>query len=173
MSGAPGIRPRPLKARAFRIRRATLEDRAVCVRMAVRFIAEGSYRGVLVPNLGQLEALVQYLVEHGAIFVSQDDTGAVVGMIGAQVVVHPISGELTAAEVALWVEPEHRGRSMAVRLVDAAEAWALQNGAVWMQMIAPAGNPAVGDLYRRRGYLPLETTFQKDLRASAARTRKG
>lgn len=131
--------------------------------MAVRFIAESPYRGLVIPNVGQLQRLVEFLLDHGGVFVAQVDGGDVVGMIGASVIVHPIAGELVGSEVAWWMEPEHRGGSAGVRLLEAAERWAGAMGAVRFQMIAPAGDERVREFYRRRGYMEVETVFQREL----------
>lgn len=154
----------PVEAPArVRVRRGTSDDLAVLVRMAVRFITESSYRGLVMPNVGQLQVLVEHLLDHGAIFVAQVDGGDVIGMIGASVIVHPIAGELVGSEVAWWMEPEHRGGSAGVRLLEAAERWAQGAGAVWFQMIAPAGAPRLREFYRRRGYVEVETVFQRQV----------
>lgn len=151
---------------AVRLRRATSEDLAVLVRMAVRFICESSYRGLVLPNVRQLQKLVMFLLDHGGVFVAQlDGADDVVGMFGVSVIPHVMSGELVAGEVAWWMEPEHRGGSASVRLLDAAERWAVEHGAVWFQMIAPAGNERLREFYRRRGYMEVETVFQRRLAA--------
>jgi GNAT superfamily N-acetyltransferase len=147
----------------MRVRRATALDLGACVRMGLRFVTDTAYRGKVTANVGQLQLLVEFLLDHGAVFVAQADGGDVVGMIGASVIVHPISGELTGSEVAWWVEPEYRGGLAGVRLVVAAEAWAREAGALRFQMIAPAGEVRVAELYRRRGYDEVETIFQRDL----------
>lgn len=165
--GEGGAPVRALAPAAFiRVRRATSEDLPALVRMAVRFVTESSYRGFLMPNVGQLQALSQFVLDHGAGFVAQVDGGDdVVGMLGMSLVPHVMSGELVACEAAWWVEPEFRGGSAAVRLLSAAERWARESGAVWAEMIAPAGNDRLCAFYRRRGYLEVETVFRKKLAA--------
>jgi GNAT superfamily N-acetyltransferase len=64
-----------------------------------------------------------------------------------------------AFEVVWWVEPEARGDG--VRLLRAAEDWAIEQGIGKMQMVAP--NERVGALYERMGYLPVETSYQRTL----------
>jgi len=150
-----------------RIRRARINDVGAIVRMGCRFIAESAYRGLLTPNPAQQERLTQQLLdnEHAAVFVV-DVAGEVVGMLGIALVVSPIAGELVGTEVAWWVDPEFRGGSAGVRLWAAAEQWAEDQGAIWIQMSAPAGNDVVRRMYRKAGYSELETTFQKRLRAA-------
>lgn len=148
----------------MRVRRATRADLQACVRMALRFVTDTAYRGKVTANVGQLQALVEFLLDFGAVFVAVLDDATVVGMIGASVINHPISGELTGSEVAWWVDPEYRGGIASVRLLVELEKWSVREaGAVRFQMIAPAGDERIRDLYRRRGYYEVETVFQRDL----------
>lgn len=144
------------------IRRATLEDLPVLVAMGARFRSETAYAGLVDQDGAQLEALTRFLLEHGAVFVAQIRL-EVIGMLAATVVRHPVDGALTGSEIAWWIEPEFRGGSAAVRLLEAAEAWAKNMGARRFQMVAPTANARVGELYRRRGYAEVETTWQREL----------
>lgn len=147
--------------RILRVRRGRVEDLPALVGMAIRFIAETQYRAVIVPNVERLAVLTGYLLEHGAVFVAQaDGPNDLVGMLGVSLLPHVMSGELVATEAAWWVNPERRGGMTAVRMLAAAERWAREAGAVWMQMIAPRGEERLREFYRRRGYLELETLFQ-------------
>jgi hypothetical protein len=79
-------------------------------------------------------------------------------MIGIVAYRHPLSGVPTAGEVMWWLDPSARGGGLA--LLRHAERWAAETGAEQIQMIAPAANARVGRLYARRGYRPLETSYQ-------------
>jgi GNAT superfamily N-acetyltransferase len=145
------------------IRRATLEDLPAIVAMAARFRGTTAYAGLVDENLEQLEQLARFLIEFGVVFVAEKFGRVLVGMLGATLVTHPIGGERIASEVAWWVEPEYRGGTAGVRLLEAAETWATTQGARRFQMIAPTANARVGELYRRRGYCEVETTWQREL----------
>jgi GNAT superfamily N-acetyltransferase len=145
------------------VRRARTSDTAAIVAMGRRFVAEGPYQGQVALNVEQIERLTAFLLEHGAIFLALNEL-QIVGMLGAQVVVHPVGGELTGSEAAWWMNPEARGGLAARRMVKAAEAWAFGLGAVWFQMVAPFGDK-VGRFYEAAGYRPLETVYQKRLAA--------
>ncbi len=150
------------------IRRATEADRPALVRMALQFIAASGYRALVVdPDPARLEDLATALLTAGVIFVAEPAGAAFgpCGMLAAEVFEHPMSGEVVGGEVAWWIDPPYRGGPSAVRLLDAAERWARQHGAVRFRMIAPAAS-AIGDLYRRRGYLEVETVFQRPLVAA-------
>lgn len=157
------------------VRVATVEDLPAIVRMAARFRRETAYAGHVDEDVDQLEKLTRFLVEHGVVFVADTHTYSdqvkerernLVGMLGAMVVANVVDNVLTGTEVAWWVDPEYRGRGTAgVRLLAAVEAWAVTQGARRFQMIAPAANARVGELYRRRGYTEIETIWQRELAA--------
>ena len=147
------------------IRRATVADVPVLVAMGLRFVASTSYAALIPADPDRLTAFFHGLLEAGVVFVAERQDQAV-GMIGATVFDHPMSGERTACEVCWWVEPDARGGRSALWLLTAAEQWATAEGARRFQMIAPAGSSA-GALYQRRGYSEVETTFQRPLTSSA------
>jgi GNAT superfamily N-acetyltransferase len=126
--------------------------------MALSFLTDAPYRDRLKASADALEQLVDLVLQRGAIFVAQTDSGELVGMFAVMAAVHPMAGEMAATEVAFWVDPVYRGTRAWKLLYDAALAWARLWGARSMQMIAPAGSE-VGRLYERLGYVELETAF--------------
>ena len=149
------------------IRHAQLSDIDRCVEMAVHFIEGTAYSLILKASRVQLSQLAAGLIEHGVIFVSETETDPgetpeVVGMMGLFLVTHPVSGSLVASEIAFWLEPTHRGGSTWKRLKSAGERWAKENGAIGMNMIAPAGS-IIAEFYRRDGYTKVEECFYKEL----------
>lgn len=140
------------------IRPAVLADVPRLVAMGEHFIAQTGYQALLPINPAQIDALMRRLLEAeaGALLVLEGPS-ELVGMFGLYVFAHPISGERVASEVFWWVEPGARGGGL--RLLAAAEAWAVAQGAVVFQMIAPT--PAVERVYVRRGYVPVERLYQR------------
>jgi GNAT superfamily N-acetyltransferase len=128
--------------------------------MGARFISETDYAGIISVNPDRLSASVKAVADNpdGVILVSGSDA-TITGMIAMLAYDHPFSGERMAFEVVWWVEPEARGDG--VRLLRAAEDWAIEQGIGKMQMVAP--NERVGALYERMGYLPVETSYQRSL----------
>jgi GNAT superfamily N-acetyltransferase len=141
-------------------RMATRRDIPRLVEMGQHFLDSTVYRGLIGRNTSQMAATASMLIDSpdGCVVVAER-SGVVVGMLGALVFTHHISGERVGGEVFWWVEPEHRG--CGVRLLKASETWARARGAVRMQMIAPT--PDVGALYQRMGYAAVETTYQRSL----------
>jgi GNAT superfamily N-acetyltransferase len=142
------------------IRQAAAEDLERILEMALRFVSETKYRGLIEISPEALTKTVCALAANpdGAIFVSEAEEH-ITGMIALLVFDHPYSGVRTASEMVWWVEPESRG--VGLRLLDAAEEWARGGGAEIMQMVAPT--EAIGRLYERLGYKPVETSYQRRL----------
>lgn len=147
------------------VRRAAIQDTPALVRMACRFIAESSYRGVVTPDPLHQAKLVAFLQDHGGLFVAERrKLLEPVGFIAFAATPAILTGELTACEVGWWVEPEFRKGGAGLELLDAGEEWARHIGAGEIQMIAPIGSDVdVTKIYQRRGYRPLETLWSKRL----------
>jgi ribosomal protein S18 acetylase RimI-like enzyme len=56
------------------------------------------------------------------------------------------------AVISMWVAPSHRGRGVAVELLDAVERWARAEGAVWLTLGVSKGNEQAMRFFRRVGF---------------------
>ena len=141
------------------IRAANADDLDVIVTMAESFLRETPYGTQIGTNPDRLRVFAWDLLQKDdATIALAESDGAVVGMIALWCFVHPFSGERIAAELVWWVNPETRG-SAGVRLLKWAEAWAKDQGAVALQMVAPTDR--VGDFYARVGYERVEVSYQR------------
>lgn len=88
-----------------------------------------------------------------------------VGMVCAEIGSLPMNDEvLMAIEHAWWVEPEHRGSSLAVRLLEALEEACKEECVDVLVMYKLPNSPAVAEkLYNKRGYEASESSFIKEL----------
>lgn len=84
------------------------------------------------------------------------------GVLMAMPFDHPFGAGKWAKETVWYIAPEARGRA-ALRMLDAYEAWAREQGCVTIGMASLATND-VSKIYERRGYAPAETHFVKSLR---------
>src|SRR5262245_59761593 len=142
------------------IRAATLEDVPRLVEMGRQFREETEYRDLILDNPAQMQAMAERLVGGPDSVVLVADNGTtLVGMIGLLLYPHHLSGEATVGEVMWWQHQEQRGAG--VRLLREAERWAVEQGAVKMQMIAPSAR--IGAFNAKRGYRLMEWAYQKDL----------
>jgi len=147
------------------VRVASTLDLERLVQMGVRFLRDSEYGGLMPQNVSKITRSFADCLEHperAAIFVSDDEqmvTGFIVMMLSS----HYWSDELIASELGWWVEPEHRRSGAGLGLLVAAENWAIEKGARAIHMVAPT--PALKRLYTRRGYVEVETVFQRSVAA--------
>lgn len=142
------------------MRDATDADVDAIVAMAQRFLASSTYAPHVLANPTHMRTLALHLIDSpdGTVIVAEHDE-TLVGMIGCLCYPHVLSGVRVCGELVWWVEPEHRG--IGLRLLDDAEQWARDHGALEMHMVAPTVD--VERIYARRGYTPLERTFTRAL----------
>lgn len=119
------------------------------------------YADKLEENPSKIEETVLGLLgnPNGRALISENGHG-VEGMLGFVVFPHFFSGTMIAGELAWFVEPEARGR-VGLSLLREAENAARTLGAKKMQMVSPDGR--VAKLYKRLGYVEVETTYQRSL----------
>lgn len=141
------------------IREATIADIPALVAMGQRFLTESDYSRVLRNNPAQMRVLCEQLLANpdGVIFVHEDASGALTGMIGMLIFAHHLSAERVAGEMFWWVNPESRGSGRS--LLRRVEQWATEHDAVKLQMISPSDQS--GAFYARFGYAPIEIAYQK------------
>lgn len=156
------------------IRLATFDDGPRLCEMAARFLETTAYAQLVVWEPEPLANLVYAVLEQGVIYVAEelaewapgnDDSigdAEPIGMIALVARPHVMNSTRYGDELAWWVEPAHRGGEAATLLLDRAEQWARENGLSVLKMSAPAGS-MIGRLYERRGYVLLESTYQKTL----------
>lgn len=156
-----------LHTSALVIRTATQADGPRLAELAVRFLASTRYGALATSYPQALDDLIALVLQLGVIFVAEVD-GRIEAMLAIAALTHPLTGERYADEQVWWVEPEHRHSSIGPRLLNAAEAWAVEQDLAFVKMIAPAGSD-VGAYYVRRGYVEIETVFQKQLHAQGTR----
>lgn len=155
------------------IREATAADIADLIALGLRFRATTTYADILAENPAQMQATAAQLIAdpHAVIFVSEDRSGLVSGMVGLQGFTHPISGDWTVGESFLYVMPEARGHG--ALLIRQAEQWSRNQGATQLHVSAPSApqrgrtydRPPVGLLYERLGYRVIEMGYTKKLTA--------
>jgi GNAT superfamily N-acetyltransferase len=144
------------------IRQATVADLDALLDMSRQFAAEAAYRTVIGYAPDHLRQVIPMFLELGAVFVADVD-GALVGMLAGVIAPHVLSGERTAEELAWWVAPAHRGRSIGPRLLKAAEVWIAQQDVRLFKLAVPIGQPRLAAFLKRRGYVSLETVFVRRL----------
>lgn len=87
--------------------------------------------------------------------------GRAEGVLMAVAYQHPFGPVWIAKETLWWIDPAHRGGSAAARMLDDYEKWTATQGCKFVGMAGMGDDPAVGELYRRRGYRVAETHYLK------------
>jgi RimJ/RimL family protein N-acetyltransferase len=147
------------RSRTVKIRRARPEDLPQLVEMGGRFLNNPDYKGVIAFVPEKVDNLMRRLgAAEDALLLVADNNGTLTGMIAFAVYDHPISGEKIGGEVFWWAEDKS---SAGLKLLRAAEAWAISKDATILQMIAP--NERVGRLYKHFGYREVEVMWQRRL----------
>lgn len=142
------------------IRPATETDVPDVVRMGLAFRDRFAHH--LRENPEQMATIARWLIGGGGVLLVAETEGGVVGMLGIALINHPLSADPYASELFWWADytaPPGTG----LRLLAAGERWAREAGAKAMHMVALASNPTVDRIYRRRGYEPRDTTYEKEL----------
>jgi GNAT superfamily N-acetyltransferase len=161
------------------VREATLEDVGAIVIMGRQFL-ETDFKGLIEPNDEAMLGVVVLVIQTGVIFVAErshyptcacqeDNEGPgpcscgsrIVGFLALAVLEHPLSGKIYGVEVAWWVDPAYRNGMAGPKMLGCAENYARQKGLSVLKMVAPSGSPHVAAFYERRGYVAVETAYQK------------
>lgn len=142
------------------IRRATSEDVEAIVAMGLCFQATTNYAQHLRATPETLRSLAMSILanDQSVIFLAERER-SILGMIAASLYLQPMSGELVGTEICWWMNPDARGGRTALRLIRAAEAWAVSRGAVVFQLMAPTAK--VGQFYEALHYDLIETHYQR------------
>lgn len=144
------------------VREITEGDVVAVQHMAARFLSEdGPYGGRFTANPACIAELATRMIAPGALGLIAEDDGRPVGMFGVFCFDHPITGQKAAAELCWWMEPEARGGRAAVQMLRLSEAWARDEGAQVLEMIAPSER--VGKFYERVGYERTDVHYLKRL----------
>ena len=153
------------RTKDYSIREATEEDVIDLAILGKQFVKE-SQNGFLGWNSSKVYDSLLDAVERDdfGIFVLCADT-EVVGMLIGFVAPCFFSDVVQASEITWYVDPEHRGSRMAIKMLGYFEEWAKDRGAVCANLgnLDVLNADRVARLYNRRGYRLIENTFVKEL----------
>lgn len=142
------------------VRFATDADKFTCIRL-LRESHEAA--GFTFPfQAAYAAALFDSHMSHAyaCILVLEHDAH-VQGVLMASWFEHPFGAGRYAKETVWYVAPIARGRG-AIKMLDAYEAWAKEQGCAAVGMASLVTND-VSRLYERRGFAPVETHFVKSI----------
>ena len=100
-----------------------------------------------------------------AILMVAEDAGQIVGMAGAMIFpAYWNKNIIIGQETFFWVQPDHRGKFGGALLAALEDEARVRGARTFLMVSLEALRPeAVGKLYQRRGYAPLEHSYWKAL----------
>lgn len=145
------------------IRDAIASDEDAILEMARQFVAFTPYADTFTATDEELRATINNFIATTKAFVAEVD-GKVVGMLAAVITsVWYAPSHKAAVELVWWVDPAHRKGMSGIRLVQAFEKWAEDQGAsmVSMSNLEVDDNGFVANMLNRFGYRMSEQTHTK------------
>lgn len=146
------------------IRAATLDDLPALSRVGRLFYEEAG-----LPGEYREERFVQSWANIlgqglGVILMAEGDEGPV-GAVGAFLLPDIYTEDLIADEAFWFIDKDHRGGTLALRLFSALEKWAYEMGAdrqnfVHLEKLQPA---RLKRLYEKKGYQVIQTLYQREV----------
>lgn len=150
----------------IRLREATTADRPELDRMAIAMAKESPRFSAFPVSLPKIHALVDNMQANpNALVLVADDGDGLAGMLLGFVVPHFFSDALTASELVVYVDPEHRGGRTGLRLIQRFESWAAGRGAaeIVLGVSTEVDAERTAALYERLGYERSGFTTRKTL----------
>ena len=141
------------------IRRGVPDDWRASKRLRLRALADSpaAFSSTLEREVAFDDEVWRGRLELATTFFGVDDCGEFVGTVTGISDPH----ESASREVvAMWVEPEWRGRGVGGALLDAVVEWARAEGAASIALWVADGNDLARRLYERRGFVD---TGQRDV----------
>lgn len=148
------------------IRPATLSDLPALMDLAHLMHAESRFAEFPLSEHRTAQTFARLMAaDDGAVLVLEGDDGQIVGGVMGAVTDHWSLGIRVAGELAVFLTPEARRGTAAVRIVWAFEAWATERGASSIDMGITTGvhTERTGQLYERMGFAFKGMTYTKGI----------
>lgn len=144
------------------IRAATIDDIPALISLGYRMHSESVYAPYSFNEAKVRKVLDVLMAGSGCVFVFERG-GVILGYFLGILTEHWFGDSTLAADLALYVVPEHRGGPAAVGLLRAYMNWARLVGAddVQIAQSTGVGMERVGHLYQRLGFQPVGGIFKR------------
>ena len=119
----------------------------------------------------QRQGLVMLLHSDRGCILAAEAAGKVIGMCTGQVVISTAEGGPAVWVEDMVVDPAHRGRGIGRSLLRAMMAWAGEQGAARLQLLADKHNPQALAFYQHIGWQPTALICLRKLSPAGAETR--
>lgn len=147
------------------VRPARAEEVNDLVLMGLRFFSQSPYASITSFDADSARSSIDLMMDRGVVLVA-DHSGSVVGGIcGALAPLWFNQSVLVATEIAWWVDQGRRGGVAGVRLLQAFEAWAAEQGAAFVSLsdLVVHDHSTIGPLVQKLGYTLIERSHVKEL----------
>lgn len=127
-------------------------------------IADGTGPGgfVLPFDVSYVDKLFQNHIRlPNTICLASEIDGKVQGLLLAVAFEHIFGPVRLSKDTLWWIDKGHRGGFMAVRMLDAYEAWSASQGCAFAGMAGMGDDPNIDALLKRRGYAVAEKHYLK------------
>lgn len=139
----------------MKIRRATFDDKYALLELGRKMHAESPRFSKLEYSDAKAEQLFNVLLSNpnGVVLIA-DDESQIIGMMAGFASEHFFSQQLFASDFVLFIEPEHRGGTAAMRLVKEFEKWATDLGVaeIVLGISTEVHAERTAELYGRLGF---------------------
>ena len=145
------------------IRKAVPSDMRFIITEGIKFMEYHplSYKKDIDPK--ELISLTDTVIKDHIILIAEQN-GKQAGVIAGIIAPNPFNTKyLGLAELMWWVKEEYRGSSHALKLLRAFEEAGKERGVDYITMVRTMYTPELDKVYKKRGYIPAETTFLKEL----------
>lgn len=146
------------------IKAAGIDDVDGVVELARRMHGESIYRSIGF-NAEKFAGVIREHIDTGCVFVAHRSEVLIGALVGG-VCEHLFSNELFGYELGVFVTPECRGGTTAIRLLKAFELWCVEMGAVNIDMGITTGihTENTGKLYQKLGFIECGKHYRKEIR---------
>jgi GNAT superfamily N-acetyltransferase len=151
----------------MKVRAATIWDIPEYSELAMDFISSNPLAHIAKADKDEVSGfLLDAIDRDGALIILAEVGNNIAGICGAMI--YPIyyaPSVLVGSELWWFVKPEYRGSLAGKMMRETIENWAKSKDAQAMLMVALENEKidAVGRLYKRHGYTPMEHTYMKGL----------
>lgn len=148
----------------FKIRTATPDDLYSLIVLSQQFCKEQGYHKYLNVDVEHIKKQIEFHLNSPTSFfkvVESEDT--IVGFFTGTTGNTFVSTDIVATELVIYLTPNYRGGSCAIKLLKQFESWSKEKQAKFISLTHPEIFPKVGKLYSRLGYKPLEHVYIKEM----------
>jgi len=103
-------------------------------------------------------------IDQGFVKIVENDN-EIVGSLIAVISSVPINSLVFAQELMFWLDPEHRNGKTSMKLIDSYVEWSQKMGCNFIRLseLDNILGSKAGTLFKRKGFIPVETAYVKEI----------